>query len=121
MYAIFPVIEGDNNSSLSKDFIGSALSRHYDELNSLAEAGEYGSINDFEYFDPTMLAEFEIELDEEQAEWHGKAEGVTAFESLLKDGNLPKDEELRSDISELLNILQSIPDSSKGWRLEQDI
>ncbi len=49
MPEIFPVIEGDKNNSLTKDFTGVLLAHYYEMVISLAEAGGYKSINDFDW------------------------------------------------------------------------
>jgi len=121
MPEIFPVIEGDEKYSLTRNFIGASLSKHYEKLNSLAQSGGYKSINDFEFFDTGLLEDLGIELDEEQTEWYDRDQDIEAFKRLSEDAGLPEDENLRGEVADLLSVLESIPDTSKGWNLQQDI
>jgi hypothetical protein len=121
MPSIFPTIEGDDDSLLSRDFCGHILFKYYDELIALAEVAKVKSLNDFEYLDEEMMEEYGIELSEEQHEWHSTQDGIQALSAILSHPNLPDDSDLREELNELILILKSVPLSSAGWRLQQDI
>jgi hypothetical protein len=121
MPSIFPTIEGDDDSLLSRDFSGNILSKYYDELIVLAEVAKVKSLNDFEYLDEEMMKDFGIELSEEQQEWHSIRDGIEALSAVLTHPNLPDDSDLKEELNELILVLKSIPASSAGWRLQQDI
>ena len=121
MPALFAAIEGDDDSVLTRDFLGHILSKYYEELISLAEAADVKSLNDFEYFDEDMIEEFGIELSEEQPEWHSTQDGIQSLSAVLSHPDLPDDSDLREELEQLILILKSVPESSAGWRLQQDI
>ena len=121
MPEVYPVIEGDEKDLLTRNFIGASISQHYEKLNSLAEAGGYKALNDFEFCDPSLLEDLGIELDEEQTEWHDRDQGIEAFKRLSEDSGLPDDAELKTEVADLLEVLKNIPDGSKGWNLQHDI
>jgi hypothetical protein len=121
MPSIFPTIEGDDDCLLTRDFSGHILSKYYDELIALAEVTKVKSLNDFEYLDEDMIEDFGIELSEEQHEWHSTQDGIQALSVILSHPNLPDDSDLREELNELILVLKSAPESSAGWRLQQDI
>ncbi|MEO7100079.1 MAG: hypothetical protein ABI162_12010 [Luteolibacter sp.] len=117
MPAIFPVVEGEEQP----DFNGRLLSEYYDTLVAIAEKGGFKSINNFEYFDDEMIEEFGIEFDEAQHEWHSPADGIDALTRTIHHPDLPPNEDLKEELQDLVSILQKVPLTSKGWRLQQDI
>ena len=121
MPSIFPCIEGDAGSSLTRDFSGNMLSQHYEELIAIADKLGVRSLNDFMYLDEDMLAEFDIELPEEQLEWHSPQEGILALSATLSHPDLPDDPALKGEMEDLILILTKLASSSGGWRLQQDI
>ncbi len=121
MPSIFPRVEGDDDSLLARNFSGHVLSKYYDELIALAEVANVKSLNDFGYLDQDMMEDFGIELSEEQREWHSAQDGIQALSAVLAHPNLPDDSDLREELNELILVLKSVPESSAGWRLQQDI
>jgi|GEM_PF-5235647 len=121
MPELFPVIEGDDESLLTKDFVGRALSDHYEQVIKVSQKSGTKTLNDFEYFDSDMLEDFGIDLGESQSEWHSVRDGQASLRALLANPDLPDDVELKEELSQLVSILERVPSESQGWRIEHDI
>ena len=121
MPEIYPVVEGDEDCALAKNFTGRKLSEYYEKINEVAEQAGLKALNDFEYFEEWMLEDFGIEMPEKQLEWHSTREGIDALSALISLDGFPDDGELREEFQAIVGILTRAPSSSKGWRLQQDI
>lgn len=119
MPSTYPVVQ--NNEKAAPEFQGHALCENLDQLDDISMKYGVSKLSDFAFVDLSELSGFLGEAFNvlAQEEWFDANDGLVTVTVLLEQ--CIDDEELRSDLLMLSQVLAEAKKSNSSWRLQHDI